>query len=415
MRGFRWVLAALVLLFVAPAAAAADLAIVHAKVYPSPEAKPIADGTVVMRDGKIIAVGQSGKVRVDKSAEVIDGSGMVVVAGFWNSHVHLLLPAMMAPPSPDNAAAVSGEMEAMLTRWGFTSVFDISSMPGQAIALRKRVASGEVRGPNILTVDAPFFPDKGTPIYVRDRVAGPPAFEIKSPAAGAERARKQIEAGADGVKIFAGAIVGPPIGVLPMPLDVAKAVAAEAHRAGKPVFAHPTDVEGLNVAIDSGVDILAHATPDSGLQWTPDIIRRLKARKMALIPTMTLWKVELQRDKAPEDVINRFVATAQQQLKAYSDAGGEILFGTDVGYIDTFDTTDEYRLMAGAGLTWKQILASLTTAPAKRFGFSKKGRVAKGMDADLAVLSADPAADPEAFARVAYTIRGGEVIYAAKR
>lgn len=412
MRGFTWFVAALAFLFVAPAAAA-DLAIVNAKVYPSPDAQPLADATVVMRDGKIVALGPSAEIQPDKSAEVIDGRGKVVLAGFWNSHVHLLSPTMSQPPS-QNTSALSGELEAMLTRWGFTTVFDVASTPGQAMALRKRIAAGEIPGPNILTVDAPFYPNDGVPIYVREISKGLPSFEVGTPAAAAERAQRQLRAGADGVKIFAGSIVGGDVGVLPMPLDAARAVVAAAHREGKPAFAHPSNLEGLNVAIDSGVDVLVHTTPDSGQPWSPDLVARIKASNMALVPTLTLWKVELRKSKAPDDAIERFVALAQQQLKAFSDAGGQVLFGTDVGYTDAFDTTDEYSLMAGAGLTWRQILASLTTAPADRFGFTGKGRVETGMDADLAVLSADPATDVKAFAQVAYTIRSGAVIYDAE-
>ena len=60
------------------------------------------------------------------------------------------------------------------------------------------------------------------------------------------------------------------------------------------------------------------------------------------------------------------------------------------------------------------ILASLTTAPARRFGFARrKGRIAPGMDADLVILAADPAQDIEAFARVRHTIRGGRVMFSA--
>lgn len=199
-----------------------------------------------------------------------------------------------------------------------------------------------------------------------------------------------------------------------MPLDAAKAIVAEAHRAGKPAFAHPSDFAGLNVAIDSGVDVLAHTTPDNGQFWPPELVARIKAHNMALVPTLTLWRVELAKDKAPQDVIDRFIAVAQQQLKAYSDAGGQILFGTDVGYTDAFDTTEEYRLMSAAGLSWQQILTSLTTAPATRFGYAQKGRIETGMDADITVLSADPATDVKAFAKVAYTLRSGAVIYAAK-
>jgi imidazolonepropionase-like amidohydrolase len=404
-------LLALIFLLVAPAAA--DVAIVGARVYPSPGAQPLADATIVMRDGKIVAVGPSAEIHPDKSAEIIDGKGLVVLAGFWNSHVHLLTPTMMQP-GPKDASALSAELETMLTRWGFTTVFDIASLPGQAIDLRKRIAAGEVRGPNILTVDAPFYPNDGVPIYARELLKGQPSFEVGTPATAAARAQRQIAAGADGVKIFAGSIVGGKIGVLPMPLDAAKAIVAEAHRAGKPAFAHPTDLAGLNVAIDSGVDVLAHTTPDGREPWSPELVQRLKAHNMALIPTLSLWRVELQRNKAPEAALKPFMATAQQQLKAYADAGGQILFGTDVGYTDAFDTTEEYTLMSEAGLTWQQILTSLTTAPASRFGFASKGRIEKGADADLTVLSADPATDVKAFAKVAYTIRGGTVIYAAK-
>ncbi len=405
---------AILLLLISPATAQTETAIVGAKIYTSPHAAPLTNATVILRDGKIAAVGPAADLRPASTARVIDGKSLVVTAGFWNSHVHLLSPTMSQPPA-QNAAALSAELEAMLTRWGFTTVFDIASLPGQAMALRQRIASGEVRGPNILTVDAPFYPDNGIPIYARELFEGQPSFEVGAPAAAAERARKQLHAGADGVKIFAGSIVGGDIGVLPMPLDAAKAVVAEAHRAGKPAFAHPSNLEGLNIAIDSGVDVLAHTTPDNGQLWSPELVARIKAHDMALIPSLTLWVVELKKDNDPEAVIEKFVAVAQQQLKAYSDAGGQILFGTDVGYTDAFDTTEEYRLMSAAGLTWQQILASLTTAPASRFGYAQKGRVETGMDADLTILSADPATDAKAFAKVAYAIRGGELIYEAKR
>ena len=68
--------------------------------------------------------------------------------------------------------------------------------------------------------------------------------------------------------------------------------------------------------------------------------------------------------------------------------------------------------MARAGMSFKQILASLTTAPAKRFGVSdRKGRVVRGMDADLVVLDGDPAKDITALSRVRLVIRAGKIVY----
>jgi imidazolonepropionase-like amidohydrolase len=86
------------------------------------------------------------------------------------------------------------------------------------------------------------------------------------------------------------------------------------------------------------------------------------------------------------------------------------LFGTDVGFTTIYDTSIEYELMRRA-LSEKEVLASLTTNPARYFKFAKKGRVEKGFDADLAVLDGDPMADVSNLAKVAYTIRAGKVIY----
>jgi imidazolonepropionase-like amidohydrolase len=72
------------------------------------------------------------------------------------------------------------------------------------------------------------------------------------------------------------------------------------------------------------------------------------------------------------------------ELRAYSQANGDILFGTDIGYIDHYDTALEFTLMSRAGMNYQQILASLTTNPARKFRYSDRvGVIAKGMEADL--------------------------------
>jgi imidazolonepropionase-like amidohydrolase len=70
-------------------------------------------------------------------------------------------------------------------------------------------------------------------------------------------------------------------------------------------------------------------------------------------------------------------------------------------------------LMGDAGMNYRQILASLTTAPATLFGVSDLGRIVVGTTGDLTVLKFDPARDIRALADVAYTIRGGKIIYQA--
>jgi imidazolonepropionase-like amidohydrolase len=405
----------LVAIWVLPAcgtARADDLALVGAKIYPSPSEAAIENGAIVVHDGHIVAVGPSATVKVPRDAKVIDCKGLVVTAGFWNSHVHLLLPSLLHAEKLSSQQLTS-QLEEMLTRWGFTTVFDIASVLNNTTLIRRRIESGAVKGPRILTVGEPFWTKGGTPIYVKgfleaNHISIP---DVESAAQGVERVRQQIRDGADGVKIFAGSVERDSI--LIMPLDLAKAIVAEAHREGKPVFAHPSNLEGIEVALESGVDILAHTTPDGG-PWSAALVERLKTAHVALIPTLTLWHEESKNEPTAEfeKGMNTVILP---QLRAYSEADGQILFGTDVGYIEQFDTAEEFAWMSRAGMSFQQILAALTTNPAQRFGYaSRRGRIAAGMDGDLVVLGADPAQDAAGFSRVRYTIMGGRVIYAGK-
>jgi imidazolonepropionase-like amidohydrolase len=276
---------------IAATANAADLALTHARIYASPDALPIADGTILIHDGRIAAVAAGGAVRVPRDAKRIDVHGGTVTAGFWNSHVHLMTPPLLNADKHSDAE-LSQELAQMLTRWGFTTVFDIASQLKNTNVIRQRIAAGQVIGPMILTVGDPFFPKGGTPIYVRQFLKdnGFPDEEIGDLPEAAARAHRQIHEGADGVKLFAGAIVGGKVGVLPMPLEQARALVEAAHAEGKPVFAHPSNLAGLTVSMDSGVDVLAHTTPMTG-PWPADLTARILAHHMALIPTLALFEV----------------------------------------------------------------------------------------------------------------------------
>ena len=400
------------MLFVCGLGSASDLALVGAKIYASPTEQAIENGSILVHDGQIVAVGPSAVVKVPRDATVIDCKGLVVTAGFWNSHVHILTPGLLHAEKL-SSQQITSQLEEMLTRWGFTTVFDIASVLENTNLIRHRIERGEVIGPRILTVGEPFWTKGGTPVYVKgfleaNHITIP---DVESSAQAIERVRQQIHDGADGVKIFAGSVEQN--GILVMPLDLAKAIVAEAHLAGKPVFAHPANQAGLEVALQSGVDIVAHTTPEGG-PWSSTLVERLKAAHVALIPTLTLWHVESKALPAA-DFEKGMNETALPQIRAYSQAGGQILFGTDVGYINQFDTSEEFTWMSRAGMSFQQILASLTTNPAQRFGDSAhRGRIAKGMDADLVVLWADPERDAAAFSKVHYTILGGKIIYSEK-
>ena len=375
------------------------LALLGGTVYSSPAATAIHDGVVVTTSGTIAAVGKRGAVRIPKEARVIDCSGKTVVAGFWNSHVHLSEAAWNnAGTAP--AEALEKHMQEMLTHWGFTTVWDLGSDPTNSFALRRRVESGEIAGPKIFLA-GDIFPKGGHPVYLPPELQLP---EAATPQEAAQMARDDLKMGADGMKLFTGAFMGDKP-VVNMDTAVVKAAVDVAHAQGKPVFAHPQNKVGLDNAIEGGVDVLAHTIP-GGIQYTPEELTRFKAQHAALIPTLTLWTTVV----SDQSVAARIVQTGVDQLKAFSTNGGVVLFGTDVGFITIYDTTQELEYMQRA-ISTNEVLASLTTNPAGYFKASKKGKVEKGFDADLVVLSGDPAEDVRNLGKVEYTISSGKVIY----
>ena len=127
---------------------------------------------------------------------MIDCKGLVVTAGFWNSHVHILTPGLLHAENL-SSEQITSQLQEMLTRWGFTTVFDIASVLDNTTIIRRRIESGEVKGPRILSVGEPFWVKGGTPIYVRgflqaNRISIP---EVESSAQAVDRVRHQIRDG----------------------------------------------------------------------------------------------------------------------------------------------------------------------------------------------------------------------------
>ena len=377
-----------------------DLVLQGAKVYPSAAAAPIDNASVLIHHGQIAAIGKRTELKIPTSAQVIDCTGKVIVAGFWNSHVHFETGWNGAAQAP--VPQVEEHLHEMLTRWGFTSVWDLGSDPVNTLALRRRIEAGEIRGPQILMA-GDIFPKNGHPVYLPPEMQLP---EASSPQQAEQMAKQYMKMGLDGMKLFTGAFMGDKP-VINMDTAIVKAAVDVAHAEGKPAFAHPQNRIGVDNALAGGVDILAHTIPTEG-SFSPEELTRMKQQHTALIPTLTLWTAVVS-DPAIQD---KLVSNGVDELKSYGSQGGIILFGTDVGFQSHYDTSQEFEYM-GRAMTWRDILASLTSNPSSLFKQPAKGHVEKGMTADLVVLDADPAIDVRNFSKVAYTIRAGEVIYAA--
>jgi len=375
------------------------LALVGGTVYAAPTAAPLIDAVVVVSRGAITAIGNRSDVQVPQGARVIDCAGKSLTAGFWNSHVHFMEPVWRGAASAP-ADSLTKHVQEMLTKWGFTTVWDLGSDPSDTLPLRRRIDAGEVRGPQIFLTGG-IFPKGGHPIYLPPEMQLP---EAATPHEAAGMARRFLGLGLDGMKLFTGSYMGDKP-VVNMDAAIAAAAVEVAHAQGKPVFAHPQNAAGVNAVIAANVDVLAHTIP-SEPGYTSEQLAQFKSKGIALVPTLALWTT-VTRDQAIADFL---VQAGVKQLKAFAVNGGIVLFGTDVGFTKLYDTSLELEFM-GRALSATDVLASLTTNPAAYFRAVKKGRVAQGFDADIVILDGDPTVNVQNLSKVAYTIRAGTIIY----
>src|SRR3954453_19020145 len=203
------------------------LALAGGTIYTSAHGEPLRDSVLLIDGGKIAEIG---KVAIPPSVEKLDCSGLTISAGFTNHPVHFF-ERKWADAAAIPAPELARQLYDTFTRFGFTSVFDLSSMVANTRVIRDRIESGEVAGPRILTTAEGLVPPGSAPSDDVLRLMGvfkTPLPEIADAAQAAAAARRHLDAGADGIKLFA-----------PQPQSVIEAAVAEAHRDGKPVFLHP--------------------------------------------------------------------------------------------------------------------------------------------------------------------------------
>jgi imidazolonepropionase-like amidohydrolase len=302
-------------------------ALVGATIYVNPTETPIRDGVVLIQGENIVSVGSRAQMQFPETAHVLDCFGFTITAGLWNSHVHFF-ERKWADVSTIPAPELGRQLQDMLTKYGFTSAFDTGSVWDNTRRLRDRIDSGEVPGPKIRSTGEGLVPPGALP---SDQVLGVmgvmklPAPEIADAAQAAAAARKLLDAGVDGIKIFASAPRS-----APLPESVFQAAVGEAHRAGKPVFVHPNNAADVLAAVRGGVDVIAHTTPHSG-PWDATLLSAMKERRVALTPTLTLWKYYMRHDRLSAQ--EKVTETEIGQLRAWLASGGTVLFGTDLGAV----------------------------------------------------------------------------------
>jgi len=206
-------------------ASAQNLTITNVRII-GPDASVIERGSIVVRDGKIVAVGASaaGGRPSTTSGQTIDAKGMSAMPGYIDAHRHF-------NTGPNEKAQMQAQLEA-----GYTTLLSGGGPADGNITLRDRIESGQVNGPRIL-----------------------PSGQIRLNQHTADSARAEIrKMAAMGVK-FTGEIALTPIpGPTAQEMDVLRAVVDEGKKAGVMVQVHAVSTPAMMAAVDAGVPLLVH-------------------------------------------------------------------------------------------------------------------------------------------------------------
>jgi len=386
---------------------------------------PIDDATVVIRDGRIIAIGPSAATPVPNDAQVVDYTGKTIIPGLISAHSHVgIFVGLKAAPENYSRDLILRQLK-QLEAYGVTTVMALGLNGPLFYELRPELHAGRLPGADLFGADQGVGAVGGQPAAAvvpvgENQISRPDTVERARDSVRQMAARKT-----DMVKIW----LDSGGGLMPkIPPEVYSAVIDEAHRNGLRVAAHIYDLDDAKAIVRAGVDVVAHGVRDKPVD--PEFIELMKGRSVWYISTIVLdysgyifaerpsWMQEpfLQRALHPavraqfDDPAYRertlalpataknkaAVMTNKQNLKALHDAGVQIGFGSDSGVglrIPGVAEHLELALMVEAGLTPMQAINSATTNAAALLKLDDRGVLAAGKLADLVVLDGDPTAD----------------------
>lgn len=412
--------------------AAADIAIVHAgHLLAVPGEAAMKEHTVVIRDGIIttieagyLAAEESGASETD-NVSVYDLRNQYVLPGLIDGHVHLTTE--MGPrrkvehvERSDADSAMFATRNARLTlKAGFTTVRDVGARGDDAIfALRDAINRGYVSGPRVFASGHTISPTGGhgqAHGYREEVYHALLSSGICDGAAGCRQAvREQVRRSADHIKLVStGGVLSETAAGTGQQFfaDELKAIMDTAHALGRKVTAHAHGVDGINAALEAGVDSIEHGTfsdqssfrlfKKTGAYLVPTILAGVTVAEIAASDNS--WFPASIRAKASQVGPESLGTTRRAHA-----AGVKIAFGTDTGVSLHGKNAREFLLLVEAGLTPTEAIRTATVHGADNLGMSDKlGTVEVGKFGDLIAVDGDPTKDVAELLDVDFVMREG--------
>jgi imidazolonepropionase-like amidohydrolase len=377
----------------APKAEAATFVIAHARVFDGE--RTLSDATVVVEGGVIREVGRRASDQWRKLPS-IDGSGNTLLPGLIDAHTH--------------TRDVSKLQDAL--RFGVTTVLDMwtpfdEQMLREAAAHRSDVADLRSSG-TLATVPGGHGTEYGVPIPT-----------VSGPDAAAAFVAERMANGADYLKIVLNGVRAATLGAPTMDEPTARALVIAAHAHGLLVVAHIESLDDVRIAVNSGVDGLAHIWRGGD---EPDLAKLVADHRVFVIPTLAVpdgfipgngaafasdprikpfLSAEAQRhldglDRTASTPVFRNIDPLVAAVGGLIRAGVTLLAGTDPPngtVVHGASLHRELELLVRSGLTPAQALTAATKSTARIFRLNDRGQIAPGRRADLLLVRGDPTRD----------------------
>lgn len=412
------------------------VAFVNVAVIPMDQERVLDSQTVVVRDGRVEAVGRVNKVAVPVNALRIDGRGQFLAPGLADMHVHL--PQVSFPKLPDRNFAPPRSDDLAWVEWwllrtlaaGVTTVRNMDGRPWH-LALRERAARGELLSPRIYTTGPKIVVDAKTNASDSRELARRVVAEVSTEKAEGYDFLKMytLQEGEAFDSLAAAArreklpIVGHPPQSAITPTALAGVLAAPyaslEHLYGYLDYVAAPGDTALYARLDSTHSLISYVL--NGVASTlaqrldPARLRRVvqATRHAGLwnVPTLAKWALPAKNadtstsaSRAVSQMFSQTLSALYRIVRALHDGGAGLMAGTDDHCIPLAAELSEF---VSAGLTPYQALETATRNPAVFLGTPERGTIVVGHPVSLVLLRADPLVDIRNIRQVAGVLQGG--------
>jgi imidazolonepropionase-like amidohydrolase len=373
------------LVFVTATAGAQDLVITNARILDTNT--NIASGSIVIADGRIVSVG-AGAANV-RGVRTLDARGRTVLPGYIDAHRHIISGDTDQWFREQSVARMQEFLDA-----GFTTLMSGGGpMPG-IMELKRRIDTGELKGPRVITSGR----------------ADPANFKTPDEARAAVRALA-----AAGVEIVKAAVT-------PAEKDMLAVIVDEARKHDLDVMVHAVTVPAMMAAIEAGAAKLVHTPHDSFLtneqaKMVADAgIENLSTVGFA-VPLFDVFNhdnVPTFRDGSPwpSGILGTGSNAAGEKpvnARTLWDNGVVYGFGTDTNYLPLDGLYQELKTL-NLMFSPRDIVKLMGPNTAAFIEMTDDlGTIAPGKIADLTIVDGDPLKLIFNLMNVAVVVQGGKI------